>query len=150
MVQFTEETARKNITINDKPFTVPQPFAEGHVLTANEASALNQVLSENVRNNIAPRIKKGEEINQASIDDYVAKYEFGIRSVSTTDPVQKEMRKLAEEALNKKLAASGHSKSKLTKEQYNEMVDAILAEHQEKLYARAVQIIELRSEDISL
>lgn len=150
MVQFTEETARKNITINDKPFTVPQPFAEGHVLTANEASALNQVLSENVRNNIAPRIKKGEEINQASVDEYVAKYEFGIRSVSTTDPVQKEMRKLAEEALNKKLAASGHSKSKLTKEQYNEMVDAIISEHQEKLYQRAVQIIEFRSADIDL
>lgn len=150
MVNFTAETLRKNFTIADKAFTCPQPFAAGHVLTDNEAAVMNQVLSENVRNNIAPKIKKGEEVNQEIIDKYVAGYEFGIRSISTSDPVQKEIRRIAEDALGKKLASKGMSKAKLTKEQYGEMVDSIIQNNYDALYNRAIQVIEIRAASLDL
>ena len=150
MVNFTAETPRKNFTIADKAFTCPQPFAAGHVLTDNEAAVMNQVLSENVRNNIAPKIKKGEEVNQEIIDQYVAGYEFGLRSISTSDPVQKEIRRIAEDALGKKLASKGMSKAKLTKEQYGEMVEIIIKNNYYSLYNRAIQVIEIRAASLDL
>lgn len=51
MVAYTEETSRKQITIAEKIYSIPQPFAEGHVCSANEASVLNQILAENCRYN---------------------------------------------------------------------------------------------------
>ena len=119
-------------------------------MTDNEAAVMNQVLSENVRNNIAPKIKKGEEVNQEIIDKYVAGYEFGIRSISTSDPVQKEIRRIAEDALGKKLASKGMSKAKLTKEQYGEMVDSIIQNNYDALYNRAIQVIEIRAASLDL
>ncbi len=49
------------ITIQGANFNAPQPYDEGHVLTVNEASALNQVFAENLRNNFAARIKRSAE-----------------------------------------------------------------------------------------
>ena len=68
----------------------PFPFRmwKVSVLTAGEASALNQVFHENLRNNFASKIKKLKEANgeaigvglfQADLDDYAKSYQ---RSVS--------------------------------------------------------------------
>ena len=47
-----------DVTIAGNVFAVPLRYAAGHVITEGEASALNQTLCENVRNNLAPKIKK--------------------------------------------------------------------------------------------
>ena len=52
------------ITIAGKPFTVEPKFEAGHVLTANEASTLNQTWFENLRNNFAPKAKEGGSQDQ--------------------------------------------------------------------------------------
>ena len=96
MVEYTNETPRKDITIQKATYSIAMPFAEGHVCTQNEANALNQLLAENCRNNFSARFKDGNVPSQEEFDAYVAGYQFGVRSVSTTDPVEKQMRKMVE------------------------------------------------------
>lgn len=88
-MQILAEHPRVEFTIGGRIFQVPEPFAEGHTLTEGQADALNQVLRENVRNNLA----KKEDLTQADIDDYVEKYEFGVRTGGggrVVDPIMRE------------------------------------------------------------
>ena len=151
MVKYTEETSRKIITIANTEYSIPQPFAEGHVCSLNEAKALNQLLAENCRNNFAEKVKKAEDGNKPSQEDfekYVAGYEFGVRSVTSSDPVEKEMRKIVEASLASYLASKGLSKAKMPKEEYNNAVEAALQNNYDKLREQATQIIALRSQQI--
>lgn len=150
MVDFTNETERKNITICDKVYSIPQPFVEGHVCSANEASVLNQILAENCRNNFAPKVKKDPAAapTQEEFDKYVAGYMFGVRSVTSTDPVQKEMRAMVEAALTKALAAKGLKKSAMAKEDFDNQVQAAIEANYKALFAKATQIIELRNSNL--
>lgn len=86
MVEYNKDTERGDVTIQGETFTIPRPFAEGHVCNDKEADVLNQILAENVRNNRASFVKKAKdegkfnaEEMQAEIDTYVSEYEFGIR-----------------------------------------------------------------------
>ena len=150
MVAYTEETARKSITIANVEYSIPQPFAEGHVCTGNEANALNQLLAENCRNNFAEKVKKAEDVKptQEEFDAYVAGYEFGVRSVTTKDPIEKEMRRIVEASLAKWLASKGLSKSKMPKEEYENAVASTLENNYEKLHEQAAKIIALRSQQL--
>lgn len=150
MVAFTESTARKDITVKNKIFSIPTPFAAGHVCTQNEANALNQLLAENVRNNIAGKMKAGADIDQAAFDSYVASYDFGVRAVSTKDPVEKIIRELVETKINQQLAAKGISRKAMSTEQYNEAVEAAIEANREVLQARAREILALRAVDLTL
>lgn len=100
----------KEITIAGKPFTVLQPYDAGHTLTEAEAKALNQVRAENIRNNMASKVKaafegtaKDGEPTEANIVDFVAaydgEYEFTLASVGggkrPTDPVEIEALSIA-------------------------------------------------------
>ena len=72
--------------------SVAVPYAEGSVLQANEAEALNQTLTENLRNNFATRLRQRQDEAaqegttyepdmgelQAEFDEYVSTYEFGV------------------------------------------------------------------------
>ena len=100
--------ATEQITIAGRTFTVPTPFAEGHVLNANEASALNQTFHENIRNNTAKKIKEIEDQEQAKavVDDYADGYQFGVRSGGggfRGDPVMTEAMSIAREAVRRGL-----------------------------------------------
>lgn len=152
MVNFTEETKRKSITIAKEEYTIAQPFAEGHVCSQNEANALNQLLAENCRNNFAEKVKKGvaegAKPAQEEFDAYVAGYEFGIRSVSSSDPVLKEMRKIVETNLAAWLASKGLSKSKMPKEEYENTIENAIQKNYDSLYAQASQIIAMRSQTL--
>lgn len=87
----TGAVATQQITIQDWLATIPAPFDEGHTLTGNQASAMNQLYAENVRNNFAKKVKDareeakkaGTEVDfnalQAALDTYAASYEFGTR-----------------------------------------------------------------------
>jgi hypothetical protein len=112
-MQFNESTPRASVTINGSQFTVPQPFAEGHVCSTGEASSLNQTLKENARNNLAPKA----DLTQEQVDAYVQAYEFGaIRSggARVTDPVERKARQIAKNAIEAKLREKGVTMDKET------------------------------------
>ena len=150
MVAFTAETPRKDITCAKKIFSIPMPFEAGHVCTQNEANALNQLLAENVRNNIAGKLKKDTDVTQEEFDAYVASYDFGVRAVSTKDPVEKIIRELVESKINAQLAAKGMSKKSMSAEQYDEAVENAIAANREVLQARARQILEMKAIDLTI
>lgn len=151
MVDFTEETSRKNIIIKKVEYTIAQPFAEGHVCTANEANALNQLLSENVRNNFAPKVEKSEVApTQEDLDNYVASYQFGVRSVSSSDPVEKVMRQLVERKLIEALKARNKNKSSLSSEEFKNAIDAAVEKNRDVLYAKAKEIVMMQTAEIEL
>ena len=150
MVAYNSETARKDITVKNKIYSIPTPFAEGHVCTQNEANALNQLLAENVRNNIAGKLKNGSDISQEDFDAYVASYDFGVRAVVTKDPVEKIMRELVEAKINQQLAAKGLSKKSMETEKYNEAVEKAIEANREVLQARAREILALRAIDLTM
>jgi hypothetical protein len=96
--------------------TISQPYTEGHVITANEAKALNQTRTENIQNNTRTAVKKYLEENgltedsltddaleaiQNIVSDYDADYEFAVRtaSASIVDPREREARKLVREEI---------------------------------------------------
>lgn len=108
---------------------VPQPFVAGaHTLTEGEASALNQIVAENLSNNLRAKIVQGqntaaegqpdnfipytESTAQALVDAYLAEYELGVRRSGTgerqvTDPVEREARKIAKEKAKQVVREAG-------------------------------------------
>lgn len=63
----SEATAgRQTISFYGMAFDAPAPYHEGHVLTANEAVALNQTFGENLRNNFARQVKNAVEFARES------------------------------------------------------------------------------------
>jgi len=74
------------ITIQGQVFRVPVRYSAGHTLTEGEASALNQTLHENLRNNFAKKVVEGTEAGltmetmQQQLDDYASDYQFGVRT----------------------------------------------------------------------
>lgn len=98
---------RQELTIAKHSFTVMDKFEEGHELTAGEASALNQTLRENVRNNLS----KKESLTQEQVDAYAAEYEFGVRTAGaggrTSDPVMSEYLRMAKAKIKDLLKSKG-------------------------------------------
>ena len=99
------------IQIQGVMFDCPAPYSAGHVLTENEATALNGVLSENLRNNFAMQMKRSETpLTQHAFDTYAATYAFGKRATGSKtvhNPVDKEERSLAKAAILASLATRG-------------------------------------------
>lgn len=93
-------TKLQNIKIQGFEFQVPAPYAAGHVLTDNEASALNQTYAENVRNNNAGKIKAAQE----AAEKMTPPGEFdidsinGIKGTAATEGNTKTLRQLIDEA----------------------------------------------------
>jgi hypothetical protein len=146
-MKFDASTPRREVTIANHTFTVPAPYADGHVLSANEAAALNQLLGENIRNNMASAVKlaldgapavEGKDGKpgkdavppthdsaaafQPEIDKYVAGYEFGVGSVRVTDPVEKETIALATQIVKDALAKKGLKQDKESVDRYVQQI----------------------------
>lgn len=126
----------ESVTVAGKTFTMPLPFDEGHILTAGEASQLNQVYHENLRNNVAKKVKEAVDSNkfdqtefQALIDKMASEYEFGKRRAggprASTDPILREALRLATEAISTKLRSQGKKPSEFSnlKEIAQKLVD---------------------------
>lgn len=100
-----------DVTIAGHIFAVPLRYEAGHVITEGEASALNQTLCENVRNNLAPKLKKEQEALgegngldtaawQTKVTEYGQAYEFGVRQISVAvDPLDAEIQRMAKAAV---------------------------------------------------
>ena len=120
---ITAETPTTGITIAKHTFQVFKPYAIGHALTEHEASAMNQLFSENIRNNFAPKVKEHSEAGtlepealQAALNEYQASYEFGLRRGrpagvqgprKSADPVGARAMELAREAVRKRIRDLG-------------------------------------------
>jgi hypothetical protein len=138
------------ITIAGHPFTVPSRYEEGHELTAGEASALNQTLRENVRNNLA----KKEGLTQEQVNEYATHYEFGVRTPGAgrqSDPVMAEAMRLAKALLKDKLKAAG---KKADADAINEAAKNLLSHAQygppimEKAKARVAEAQSIASAEL--
>lgn len=132
-MNITPETPRNEVTMAGAVFLVPAPFVPGHVCTDGEASALNQVLAENVRNNLVGRAKREPEegeapfiITQEAVDEYVADYEFGVRRGGTREaalpPEEREARKIASEKVRAALQKAGIKISTVDKDKMDQLV----------------------------
>lgn len=97
------------ITISGRAFEVEPRYAEGHVLNANEAAALNQTFFENLRNNFANKAKEGAD--QAAFNEYVASYQFGVRvgGGGSRDPIEVEAMSLARDAVKDLIKKQGRN-----------------------------------------
>lgn len=134
----------KQITIQGVEFTVSAPYAEGHQISEAEAKALNQVRSENIRNNQAKLVKAakeefGEELSEDIIADlqnqitaYDEGYEFTLASVGggrkTRDPYEAEALKIARDAVTAKIKDTG----KRVKDYDKDALNAKIAEIAER------------------
>jgi len=133
------DATRKSITVQGLLLSAPQPYDEGHELTANEAGALNQTFLENLRNNYAAKIKKfcedaGAEDStaltptqhaeiQADFDGYCEGYEFGVRGGRESDPVRAQAIQLAMERVRAALKAKGHKLSDVGPEKIRDLAE---------------------------
>lgn len=117
MTTITASTPRETYTIADKSFSIYQPFATGDTITEGEASQLNQVYAENIRNNQAKAVKAAVAANtfdqdafQSIIDAYMASYQMGVRTATvgrTTDPVMAEAMEIAKDKVKAAIVKAG-------------------------------------------
>ena len=118
------------ITIAGKQFNVEPRFAEGHVLTANEASALNQTYFENLRNNFAAKAKEGGDAgSQEAFDTYAASYQFGVRTGGggSRDPEAVEALNIARDSVRDIIRKSGKKLSDYSAAAITETAQRLLA-----------------------
>jgi hypothetical protein len=133
-----DENAVQSLTIQDRKFTIPLPYAAGAcILTEGEANALNQTFAENIRNNFAQQMKRAAEdkdnpkqIGQDELDEYVESYEFGKRAGGARgprDPVGTEEKKLATVAVQAHVEKAGKKWKDLAKEKQDELVAKVIS-----------------------
>jgi hypothetical protein len=153
----------KEITIAGVTFSVSQPYSAGHVITEAEAKALNQVRAENIRNNMASKVKAAMEgtakegeptrdtIAQA-VAEYDASYVFTLASVGggkrPSDPVEVEALRIAR-GIFSDFCASKKLTVKAVRERIGEEVyEAKLAEIAERpdVVKEAKRRVKLRQE----
>lgn len=150
------------ITIQGVKLRVLARYSEGHTLTANEAAALNQTLSENLRNNFASRVKTlketaeregepiPEEVIRKEFEEYAAKYEFGARRAVhvSADPVEKEALKIAKKTVEEKLKLNNIDKKALPEGRFDKLVQELAARDDVRAIA-ARRVADLASEALS-
>ena len=108
------------VTIQGESFTLPDPFAEGHVLSAPEAAKLNQTLHEQIRVNFNAKVKAAKAgatfdhgAFQTQIDSATASFQFGTRARrgSKNDPIAREALRLAIDSIGAHLRKAGKKPS---------------------------------------
>lgn len=141
--QETEMPEPKTKIIDGESFTITQPYSEGHICTAAEAKALNQVRSENIGNNLRSAIKEARDKRDAGdtkdwdgLADLVAKYDSeytfamggGGGGARKMDPIEREAYTLAKEYIKGHLAETGRkinvTPEGMTDDEWKEKVEA--------------------------
>lgn len=107
----------KTKMIEGESFELTWPYEAGHVCTEAEAKALNQVRSENIGNNVRAKVKehlaKGElQAAKDLVSQKDAEYQFTLASTGggasrKLDPIEREARAIAREAIKAHLAQTG-------------------------------------------
>lgn len=114
--------ATRTLTVAGHEFTIQAPYVAGpHELTEGEAAALNQTRAENISNQLRKALaliaEDGNRSDEQKLADMTklvaerdAEYTFGVRAAGAprvVDPVQKEARAIAREAITAKLKEQG-------------------------------------------
>lgn len=142
----------QKLTIAGKQFEVEPRYAEGHVLTANEAATLNQTFFENIRNNFAGKAK--EDGTQEDLDKYVASYKFGERTGGgggSRDPIEVEALNLARDAVRKAITTKGGKIADFTAKAISEAAAKLVEAnpvYREKAKERVEQMQSIASDSI--
>lgn len=157
------------LTIKGAIFDYTAPYEAGHVLDADEASTLNQVRGENLRNNFAGEIltafdnfrkahsiPESEDVKFESLPadvqaqlasdfaDYDKEYKFGARRGRIIDPVEAEAVRIGREKVRQALIAKGIKVSDLKTADFDALVQRHWAQHGEGWTAAARAAIEAR------
>ena len=151
-MQLPENCPTRARTIGGVEVQVPQPYAEGYVLSAAEAAMLNQTFAENISNNMRSKAEKDgtaltAEQFQPLIDEYVAGYEPGVRSggggggARALTPVEVEVRNLATAKLKEILKSKGLKQKDIN---FVEVRDKIIEQHRDALTAQAEKVVKAR------
>ncbi len=139
--------AGPSLTIQGLIFAFSSPYSEGHTLNANEASAMNNLRGENLRNNFAAKIKallepkdgpkrsagdlteEEKATLQAQFAAYDAEYVLSGKRVAKApvDPVEREATRMAKEIVDGALRKKGIDKKALGDGQYDGYIQALLA-----------------------
>ena len=130
-------------TIQGITFSHAARYVAGHVtLTEGEAKALNQTLSENLRNNFAGKVKKAIDTHavdgllpseivaelEKEFAEFEETYEFSVRTQrASVDPVHKEAHKLAKEMVMGVLRAKKIDVKSLAEGKLDEFIARVLA-----------------------
>ncbi len=115
------ETGTRAITIQGVMFKIPNIYAAGHVVTKQEAEALNQTRAEGIRNNCATLVKKakeglaeGAELSADVIEalteavaTYASEYTFSGNTGRLTDPIDAESKLIAAQILDGQIVKNG-------------------------------------------
>jgi len=150
------DTPYTTITIQGLQFEVQQPYSAGHTLTDGEASQLNQVRAENIRNNFAGSIKAAIEayrkandlsdddevapadLDKDELDEKLAKYDdeyiMGVRGGPSgprtpVDPIQREANRIALEKVKIALKKKGITIDSVPKEKMAQFVEGVKAKY---------------------
>ncbi len=153
----------KTISIYDFELEVPEPYTEGHHLTAIEAKQLNQSFAENIANNqrsIFKKVRDGGEGAPSESDarqqfaDYASKYQFTEASAGgggrTLSPLEKMTKKIATQVVINLLARpseeypKGRKRADIEKEQFDTEV-ARIAETDRVKKTAAKQLKEMEA-----
>ena len=138
----------KTISISGNPFEISTPYAEGYVINAAEAKALNQTRAENIGNNFRDAVKKALEAPEGPARDeafakvsadlvaYDAAYVFSMSGTPRTpiDPTEAEAFRIAKEvvkgAINKKYGVTlkAYLATEGNQEKYDAAVEAKAAQ----------------------
>lgn len=155
------ETSRE-VTIAGLVFSVSTPYVAGHQITEAEAKALNQVRIENIRNNLAARIKEAKEKHgdnekalrketEPMVAEYDSSYEFTLASVGgggrKMDPIEKEARRIARELISLKLKEKGVTQKAYLEEHGENAIKDKIEEiwSGDEIMAMAKEAVEARS-----
>jgi hypothetical protein len=152
-VQLPDNCPTRARTIGGVEVQVPQPYAEGHPLTAAEAAMMNQTFAENISNNMRAKAT-GEDGTllapdafQPLVDEYVANYEPGVRTggggggARALTPIEVEVRNLATAKLKEVLKSKGLKQRDIN---FTEVRDKIINDHRDALTAQAEKIVRAR------
>lgn len=159
-----EETSApsNSLTIAGLTFSAAPRYSAGHVLSANEASALNQTRLENLRNNFANTVSahreevakargievkdvKAEDLDKAGLEakfaEYEAGYEFGTRKGGGRigDPVEREMRAIAKSLVIEALKSKGIKIASVEAAQMDGFIAGVLAKREETIRKEATR-----------
>lgn len=149
----------KKLTIAGETFDVSTPYEPGHQISEIEAKVLNQTRAENVGNNLRADIKdalaagKAFDELQVLVTKYDGEYNFsmGGSAREPIDPLERECRKVAREAIVEwlKTEEGGNRKVKeVDPEELEKAIDQVSA--QEDTIAEAKKRIKAKAKKVNI
>jgi hypothetical protein len=161
-MDYNTDTPRNERTIAGVKVSVIAPYAAGYTINEGEAAMLNQTLAENFSNNLREKIgeyvpegsPEGTEARvaspeeaQAIVDTYMAEYVPGVRRAGAggaraLDPVEKEMKAIAQTKLDELLKGKGLTRKKVD---FPALVSKLISDNETQLRTAAEKIVAARA-----